>query len=78
METEQKTKDCAWGASYNALYEEGIQVTLPLSSTLIRLQLEYHVQLWDSQHNKDMGLLDSIQPKGFLWDGWTGTFYKGM
>lgn len=78
VETEQKTKDCAWGASYNALYEEGVQVTLPLFSALIRLQLEYCVQLWDPQHNKDMDLLDWIQPKEILQDSWRGTFYKGL
>lgn len=47
VETEQKTKDCACvykGASYNALYNKGIQVTLPLFSTLIRPRLDYCVQ----------------------------------
>lgn len=71
VETEQKAKDCACvyrGASYNALYEEGIQVTLPLFSTLIRPHLDYCVQLCYPQHNKDMDLLDWIPPKGILQD----------
>lgn len=71
VETEQKTKDCACvyrGAFYHAPYEERVQVTLPLFSTLIRPPVDYCVQLWDPLHNKEVHLLDWIQPKGILQD----------
>ncbi|PKU35023.1 hypothetical protein llap_14672 [Limosa lapponica baueri] len=37
------------------------KVILPLCSTLVRLHLEYCVQLWSLQHRKDVDLLEQVQ-----------------
>ncbi|KAJ7411738.1 hypothetical protein WISP_101372 [Willisornis vidua] len=39
------------------------EVILPRYSVLMRPQLEYCIQVWDPQHNKDMSLLEQIQEK---------------
>jgi len=37
------------------------EVILPLCSVLVRACLEYYVQLWSTQHRKDMDLLECVQ-----------------
>jgi len=40
------------------------EVILPLYSTLVRPLLESCIQLWSTQHKKDMDLLKRVQEEG--------------
>ncbi|KAK4826177.1 hypothetical protein QYF61_006039 [Mycteria americana] len=57
--TAQKANNILGCIKYAGLHDQ--QVILPLYSTLVRPHLEYCIQLWSSQHRKDMDLLEQAQ-----------------
>ena len=56
----QKT-NCIPGFIKRSVASRSRYVIHPLYSTLVRLHLEYCVQLWGPQHMKDMDLLEQLQ-----------------
>jgi len=49
------------GCIKNSMASRSREVMLPLCFTLVRLHLEYCIQLWSPQHREDMDLLKGVQ-----------------
>jgi len=58
--TAQKT-DSILGCIHSSMASMSREVILPLYSALMRVHLEYCIQLWSHQHKKDMELLEQVQ-----------------
>jgi len=52
---------CTLGCSKRSMASRSRKVILPLCSGLVRAHLEYCIQLWSSQHSKDIHLLKGVQ-----------------
>jgi len=68
----------SWAASKER-WQQGRKGIVPLCSALLRPPLQYWVQAWGSQHNKDMELLESVQRRPQRYsEGWsTSPMKKG-
>ncbi|KAK4816471.1 hypothetical protein QYF61_017199 [Mycteria americana] len=55
--------NCILGCIKRSVASRPREVTLPLSSALVRSHLEHCVQLWSPQHRKDMDLLARVQSR---------------
>ncbi|KAM6358371.1 centrosomal protein of 128 kDa isoform 4-T10 [Alca torda] len=53
--------NCILGCIKRSMASRSKEVILPTYSALVRHHLQYCVQLWSSQHRKDMDLLDRVQ-----------------
>ncbi|PKU29661.1 hypothetical protein llap_20035 [Limosa lapponica baueri] len=57
------SQQCALAANNHkrSMASRAREVILPLYSALVRLHLQYSIQLWSPQHRKDMDLLERVQ-----------------
>ena len=65
--------NCILGCIKGSMASMSWEVILPFYSVPMRFHLEYCIQFWDSQHEKDTELLEQVQGRAHEDDQRTGS-----